>query len=97
MGSVFNNKLTDDLEKSFPGDPMVLKVGQDYTLLLNYTLAQRGLIYDGYVHALRYAFYCCVGFCSLAFVASCFIQHKELKTNANQGAPAKPEMTVEMA
>ncbi|GJJ78623.1 hypothetical protein EMPS_10982 [Entomortierella parvispora] len=98
VGSVFNNRLTDDLEQSFPGDPLVLQVGQDYTLLNRYTPAQRDLIYEGYVHALRYAFYCCVGFCALAFVSSCFIQHKELKTNANQGgAPAKPEMTVEMA
>lgn len=98
MGSVFNNKLTDGLEKSFPGDPLVLQVGQDYTLLQKYTPAQRDLIYDGYVDALRYAFYGCVGFCAMAFVSSCFIQHIELKTNANQGgAPKKPELTVEVA
>ena len=41
VGSVFNNKLTDDLEKSFPGDPNVLLVGQ--VSKMEYLSERRGM------------------------------------------------------
>ncbi|KAG0047999.1 hypothetical protein BGZ83_007057 [Gryganskiella cystojenkinii] len=99
VGTVFNNKLMNGLESDFPNDRTILLVTQSYESIHDRPPAQIIMIYDCYIHALRYAFYCCTGFCAMAFVMSCFIQHKELKTNANQGAgaPAKPELVVEMA
>ncbi|KAG9320323.1 hypothetical protein KVV02_002456, partial [Mortierella alpina] len=100
VGSVFNNKLMDGLMANFKGDPHIQEAAQNYEDIMKYySPAQRIVIYDNFVHALRYAFYCCTGFCALAFLMACFIQHKELKTNANQrapAAPAKPETSAEM-
>ncbi|KAF8963052.1 hypothetical protein BGZ46_001060 [Entomortierella lignicola] len=94
IGTVFNNRLKDSLLASFPSDSNILQVTSNYGLIMNYTPENIRLIYDCFVSGLHYVFYCGVAFCALAFISSCFIQHKELKTNANQ---AKPEMTIEMA
>ncbi|KAG0042882.1 hypothetical protein BGZ83_012067 [Gryganskiella cystojenkinii] len=95
VGTVFNNQLKDNLQRSFPADINIMRWTQDSaTIIEHYSTAERIIIYEGFVHALRYVFYCSVGFCACAFITSCFIQHKELKTNANQGH--KPEMNVEM-
>ncbi|KAF9280365.1 hypothetical protein BGZ68_007287 [Mortierella alpina] len=93
VGSVFNNKLEDHLVDKFPVDPAILRVTQDYNYINSYSRDQIAVIYDSFMSALRYVFYCSVAFCTLAFIMSYFIQHKELKTNANQ---KKPEMSVEM-
>ncbi|KAG0003803.1 hypothetical protein BGZ80_007277 [Entomortierella chlamydospora] len=93
VGTVFNNKLVESLKKDFPGDDNILKVTEDYNYIYTYKKESISLIYDCFVYGLHYVFYCGVAFCVLAFISSTFIQHKELKTNANQG---KPEMTVEM-
>ncbi|KAG0329667.1 hypothetical protein BGZ99_000882 [Dissophora globulifera] len=93
VGSVFNNKLKTTLVEKFPGDQAILLVTQDYSHIFSYSPAQIGTIYDSFVVALHYVFYSCIAFCSLALILSTFIQHKELKTNANQ---AKPELTPEM-
>ncbi|KAF9346478.1 hypothetical protein BGX26_002008 [Mortierella sp. AD094] len=93
VGTVFNNKLVDTLKANFPNDPTILKVTGDWKYILTYSPENIRLIYDSYVTGLHYVFYCGIAFCVLAFISSTFIQHKELKTNANQ---AKPEMTVEM-
>ncbi|KAG0294181.1 hypothetical protein BGZ98_001868 [Dissophora globulifera] len=94
VGTVFNNRLEESLLKDFPTDPAILRVTQDYSFIDDYNPEQKLAILDSFLTGMHYAFYCCIAFCSLAFISSCFIQHKELKTNANQ---AKPEMTVEMA
>ncbi|KAG0309144.1 hypothetical protein BGZ99_000975 [Dissophora globulifera] len=94
VGTVFNNRLEESLLKDFPTDPAILRVTQDYSFIDDYNPEQKLEILDSFLTGMHYAFYCCIAFCSLAFISSCFIQHKELKTNANQ---AKPEMTVEMA
>ncbi|KAI1299949.1 hypothetical protein EDD11_006351 [Mortierella claussenii] len=93
VGSVFNNKLHDRLIYNFPNDNSILMVTNDDEFIYSYAADKRLIIYDCFVNALHYVFYCSIAFCSFAFIASCFIQHKELKTNANQN---KPEMTVEM-
>ncbi|KAF9162393.1 hypothetical protein BGX21_002448 [Mortierella sp. AD011] len=93
VGTVFNNKLVESLKKDFPGDTNILKVTEDYDYIYTYNKEGISMIYDCFVNALHYVFYCGIAFCVLAFISSTFIQHKELKTNANQG---KPEMTVEM-
>ncbi|KAF9304729.1 hypothetical protein BGZ74_000732 [Mortierella antarctica] len=93
VGTVFNNKLESSLLESFPNDPKIMSVTHDYKNIYEfYNPEQIGMIYDSFVYGLHFAFYCCIGFCSMAFIMSCFIQHKELKTNANQ----KPELTVEV-
>ncbi|KAF9967553.1 hypothetical protein BGZ70_009094 [Mortierella alpina] len=94
VGSVFNNKLESTLVEHFPQDPTILKATQDYKHIMNYNDADRDTIYDGFIYSLHFVFYSSIAFTTLAFIMSCFIQHKELKTNANQ---QKPEMTVEMA
>ncbi|KAG0045371.1 hypothetical protein BGZ83_009421 [Gryganskiella cystojenkinii] len=100
VGSVFNNKLKDGLMTDFMGDPRIQEATQNYSDITKYySPAPRIVIYDDFVHALGYAFYCCMGFCALAFFMSCFIHHKELKTKMNQGASvasAKPKKSVEM-
>ncbi|KAF9898262.1 hypothetical protein BX616_004271 [Lobosporangium transversale] len=95
VGSVFNNKLHEKLLNAFNGDKTVLRVTLDYSQIYTYTNDKIDLIFESFISALHYVYYCCIAFCVLAFVMACFIQHKELKTNANQ----KPqvEMTVEMA
>ncbi|KAF9428981.1 hypothetical protein BGZ94_000265 [Podila epigama] len=93
VGTVFNQKLIDNLVERFGDDQSVLKVTQRYEFIKEYNDQQIDLIYDSFVNSLHYVFYCCIGFCTLAFIMSCFIQHKELKTNANQN---KPEMAVEV-
>ncbi|KAF9198624.1 hypothetical protein BGZ49_000484 [Haplosporangium sp. Z 27] len=93
VGTVFNNKLKDTLIQNFPNDRNILLVTLDYSLIKTYSPENIIIIYDCFVYALHYVFYCGTAFCALAFISSCFIQHKELKTNANQG---KPELTVEM-
>lgn len=94
VGTVFNNKLTDTLVASFPDDPRVEVVTKNTEFGLTFfSLAEQRVIFESFVDALRYVFYCSVVFCTLAFIMSTFIQHKVLKTNANQ---AKPELTPEM-
>ncbi|KAF9365553.1 hypothetical protein BGX34_009592 [Mortierella sp. NVP85] len=95
VGSVFNNKLHDSLIDRFPGDPKILRVTEDYSYIYTYPPNEILKIYDSFVFALRFVFYSSVAFCSLAFIAACFIQHHELKTNANQ--QAKSEMVIDMA
>ncbi|KAG0241375.1 major facilitator superfamily domain-containing protein [Mortierella sp. GBAus27b] len=94
VGSVFNNKLEDALKERFPTDPTIMRVTHDYVYINTYSVEQKGMIHDSFVGALHFAFYCCIAFCTLAFIMACFIQHKELRTNDNQ--KGKPEMTVEM-
>ncbi|KAF9290967.1 hypothetical protein BGZ68_005554 [Mortierella alpina] len=94
VGSVFNNKLESTLLAHFPLNASILKVTQQYEYIKDYSEMERDTIYDSFIHALHFVFYSSIAFTSLAFIMSCFIQHKELKTNANQ---QKPEMTVEMA
>ncbi|KAF9941630.1 hypothetical protein BGZ67_004461 [Mortierella alpina] len=95
VGSVFNNKLESTLHERFPEDKNILRVTQDYGFIKNYVELDRIMIYATFVRALHFAFYCCIAFSSLALVSSFFIQHKELKTNANQ-AGKKVELAVEM-
>ncbi|KAF9941279.1 hypothetical protein BGZ65_004305 [Modicella reniformis] len=95
MGTVFSNKLNEALNEKFPGDKMVHGATQDSDIILEYPVEQRDQIFDSFVYGLHYAFYCCIALSCVAFIASCFIQHKELKTNANQQKP-KPEMMMEM-
>ncbi|KAF9542391.1 hypothetical protein EC957_001967 [Mortierella hygrophila] len=94
VGTVFNNKLAETLSGNFPDDQRVEIVTQrtEFGLTLFNPTEQR-VIFESFVDALRYVFYCSVAFCTLAFIMSTFIQHKVLKTNANQ---AKPELTPEM-
>ncbi|KAF9431386.1 hypothetical protein BGZ76_000374 [Entomortierella beljakovae] len=92
VGTVFNNKLEDNLLEHFPAN--ILRVTLDYSQIYTYAPEEIHIIYDSFVNALHYVYYCSIAFCALAFLSSCFIQHFELKTNANQG---KPELTVEMA
>ncbi|KAF8924226.1 major facilitator superfamily domain-containing protein [Dissophora ornata] len=96
VGSVFNNQLKDRLENNFPGDSSIMKVTLDYRYIYTYTADQIVVIFSCFMSALHYVFYCSIVFCTLAFIMSCFIQHKELKTNSNQGVQGKPEMTAEM-
>ncbi|KAF9947264.1 hypothetical protein BGZ72_010742 [Mortierella alpina] len=93
VGSVFNNKLESSLHEHFPLDPTILKATRDYRHIATYNELDRDTIYDSFVGALHYVFYCSIAFCVLSFVLSCFIQHKELKTNANQQKQA--EMSIE--
>ncbi|KAF9191118.1 hypothetical protein BGZ50_009646 [Haplosporangium sp. Z 11] len=95
VGSVFNNKLESAIRHDFPGDEQALKASQDYGLIATFGLEERERIYDSFLDALHYVFYCSVAFCGLALIASVFIQHKELKTNVNQ-KKAEPEMAVEV-
>ncbi|KAG0363542.1 hypothetical protein BG005_010740 [Podila minutissima] len=81
VGTIFNNKLESSLRAKFPSDQHILKVAQDYTLIANYGELERKWIYDSFVVALHNSFYCSVACSALAFVLSCFVQHKELKTN----------------
>ncbi|KAF9187672.1 hypothetical protein BGZ51_001167 [Haplosporangium sp. Z 767] len=96
VGTVFNNKLAETLVKNFPKENTILSVTRNYDTIYDYSQSQISTIYDCFVYALRYVFYCSVAFCICAFIMSCFIQHKELKTNANQAGAAKPEMSVEV-
>ena len=94
VGTVFNNKLTETILANFPSDPNIMAVIKNPdTMSKFYSEVQVEIILESFVHALHYVFYCSVVFCVLAFISSTFIQHKELKTNANQG---KPELTPEM-
>ncbi|KAG0347520.1 hypothetical protein BG004_007597 [Podila humilis] len=92
VGTIFNNKLKDSLIEKFPKDPSILVVTQFHQKILDYDTVDIYQIYDCFVIALRNAYYCCIVACVLAFIMSLFIEHKELKTNANQ----KPELTVEV-
>ncbi|KAG0097793.1 hypothetical protein BGZ93_001944 [Podila epicladia] len=93
VGTIFNNKLESSLLERFPNDPRIMSVTHDYENIYEFYKAEQiGMIYDSFVYGLHYAFYCCIACCFMAFIMSCFIQHKELKTNANQ----KPELTVEV-
>ncbi|KAF9084672.1 hypothetical protein BGX29_007890 [Mortierella sp. GBA35] len=95
VGTVFNNKLSEALVDNFPNHPMILEITDEYKYIkLHYSPAEIRLIFESFVQALHYVFYCSVAFCCLAFIMSIFIQHKELKTNANQAK--QPEMTPEM-
>ncbi|KAI9239477.1 MAG: major facilitator superfamily-domain-containing protein [Podila humilis] len=81
VGTIFNNKLESSLRSKFPLDTHILKVTQDYTKIEEYGEMERQWIYDSFVHAIHYVFYCSIACTALAFVMACFIQHKELKTN----------------
>ncbi|KAF9957230.1 hypothetical protein BGZ65_002188 [Modicella reniformis] len=97
VGSVFNNKLHDSLADNFPDDQSITSVTQDYSNIYSYPPDQILTIYDCFLYAVHFVFYCSVVFSSLSFIMACFIQHHELKTNANQGGQqGKPEMMVEM-
>ncbi|KAG0034628.1 hypothetical protein BGZ81_003941 [Podila clonocystis] len=103
VGTVFNNKLAEKLKAQFPNDPRILIVAQDYAKIEEYDAEGRYWIYECFVDSLHYVFYCAVAVVGMAFISALFIQHKELKTNANQAAasedangPAKPSMAIEM-
>lgn len=80
-GTIFNNKLESSLRAKFPLDSQILKVAQDHMRIADYGDQERKWIYDSFVVALHYSFYCSMACSALAFVLSCFVQHKELKTN----------------
>ncbi|KAF9431120.1 hypothetical protein BGZ94_008895 [Podila epigama] len=102
VGSLFNTKLTENLEERFPNDRSVLEVAQNYEKIATYEQTEQGFIYDSFVDSLHYVFYCSVAVIILAFLLALFIQHKTLLTNANtnkQGTDdgqggAKPEVPV---
>ncbi|KAF9337570.1 hypothetical protein BG006_003965 [Podila minutissima] len=103
VGTIFNNKLAEKLKAQFPDDPRIMIVAQDYVKIEDYDAEGRYWIYDCFVGSLHYVFYCAVAVVGMAFISALFIQHKELKTNANQAAasedangPAKPSMAIEM-
>ncbi|KAG0261045.1 hypothetical protein BG011_001403 [Mortierella polycephala] len=95
VGSVFNNKLESAIRHEFPGNEQALKASQDYGMIATLAPEDRERIYDVFMGALHYVFYCTVAFCGVALISSVFIQHKELKTNENQ-QKAEQEMPVEM-
>ncbi|KAG0057455.1 hypothetical protein BGZ83_010023 [Gryganskiella cystojenkinii] len=98
IGTVFNNKLKSTLHARFPNDPMILRVAGDSSFIAEYPPEQVVVIYESFVLALHYVFYCCAAFCVVAFVSTCFIQHLELRTNASsEGGAKKIEMVVDMA
>ncbi|KAF9909698.1 hypothetical protein EC991_008177 [Linnemannia zychae] len=97
VGSVFNNKLEDSLLAKFPANGPILRVKQDYEFITKFSELEKVAIYASFVEAIHYAFYCSVAACGFAFLSACFIQHKELKTVANQHDGAKPEITIDMA
>ncbi|KAF9350645.1 hypothetical protein BGX26_011214, partial [Mortierella sp. AD094] len=82
VGTVFNNKLESSLKETF------------LTTMSSWHPDKIEAIFECFVNALHYAFYFCAAICAMAFISSCFTEHKELKTNASQD---KPEATVEMA
>ncbi|KAF9393237.1 hypothetical protein CPC16_002516, partial [Podila verticillata] len=98
VGSIFNNKLAEKLKAQFPNDPNILYVAQDYAKIADYDAEGRYWIYECFIGSIHYVFYCAVAVVGLALISSLFIQHKELKTNANQSAAgdkansAKPSM-----
>ncbi|KAF9586538.1 hypothetical protein BGW38_002779 [Lunasporangiospora selenospora] len=94
VGTIFNNKLDTSLQTAFPNDLGILRVTNDYGVIHDYTPDQVNVIYGCFVRALHYAFYACIAFCTMAFILSCFIQHKELKTNANQHDKQTKQMPV---
>lgn len=103
VGTIFNNKLAEKLKAQFPDDPHIMIVAQDYAKIEDYDAEGRYWIYECFVGSLHYVFYCAVAVVGMAFISALFIQHKELKTNANQAAasedangPAKPSMAIEM-
>ncbi|KAF9431121.1 hypothetical protein BGZ94_008896 [Podila epigama] len=81
VGSLFNNKISDNLKERFPNDKTVMEVTEDYFKIKRYSAIQQQWIYDSFVDSLQVVFYACVVCTALALVFSCFIQHKELKTN----------------
>ncbi|KAF9087933.1 hypothetical protein BGX23_007738 [Mortierella sp. AD031] len=98
VGSVFNNKLESSLQSKFPLNREILRVTQKYTLIDTFVEADRMAIYGSFVLSLKSAFICSTVCCAIAFVLSCFVQHKELKTNATHDGEgkAKPEIAMEM-
>ncbi|KAI9239476.1 MAG: major facilitator superfamily domain-containing protein [Podila humilis] len=98
VGTIFNNKLAEKLKAQFPNDPNILYVAQDYAKIADYDAEGRYWIYECFIGSIHYVFYCAVAVVGLALISSLFIQHKELKTNANQSAAgdkansAKPSM-----
>ncbi|KAF9121595.1 hypothetical protein BGW39_010411 [Mortierella sp. 14UC] len=97
VGSVFNNKLEQSLIDKFPTSTRILRVMQDYEFIKEVLEVERIMIYASFVEALHYAFYCSIAACGFAFLSACFIQHKELKTVANQHGGGKPEIAIDMA
>ncbi|KAF9932369.1 hypothetical protein FBU30_008349 [Linnemannia zychae] len=97
VGSVFNNKLEESIVSKFPGNSQLLQVMHDYKFIQQLTNIEKMQVYASFVEAIHYAFYCSIAFLVLAFVMSCFIQHRELKTNANQNSRSKAEIVVDMA
>ncbi|KAG0225852.1 hypothetical protein BGW41_004482 [Actinomortierella wolfii] len=106
VGTVFNNKVDEALHERFPkelyGDDYVSGVTKNYDLIKKYANEEQTKIYDSFIYGLHFVFYCSIAFCVAAFISSVFIQHLELKTNANtggaggEGSKPKPEMAVEM-
>ncbi|KAF9580134.1 hypothetical protein BGW38_003342 [Lunasporangiospora selenospora] len=94
VGSVFNNKLKEGLSASFPNDEKIHLVAENHSAIrLLYGPLEQRAIFECFVDGLHFVFYCAIAMCALSFILACFIQHKELKTNENQG---KPELTVEV-
>ncbi|KAG0333639.1 hypothetical protein BG004_000754 [Podila humilis] len=107
VGTVFNNQLIDELKKGLPDQlPDILRVTENHERIKEYGQEEQHQIFEAFVQSLHYVFYSGVAAVSLAFVASLFIQHKELKTNANQQKSAgdqnddsqtgKPNVALEM-
>ncbi|KAG0279017.1 hypothetical protein BGZ95_002531 [Linnemannia exigua] len=97
VGSIFNNKLEQSLHDRFPENDSILRVMQDYKYIYKFSDLEKAMIFGSFVKALHFAFYCSIAACGFAFLSACFIQHKELKTVANQHDGVKPEITVDMA
>ncbi|KAK3826781.1 MAG: major facilitator superfamily domain-containing protein [Linnemannia gamsii] len=97
VGSIFNNKLEETLHDEFPTNDSILRVMQDYKYIDTFPDLEQRMIYGSFVRALNFAFYCSIAACAFAFLSACFIEHKELKTVANQHDGVKPEITVDMA
>ncbi|KAF9111363.1 hypothetical protein BGX27_005032 [Mortierella sp. AM989] len=93
LGTVFNNKLKDSLEHDFPGDTNVMRVTQNYSYTFHFTPDKIVVIYESFVTALHYAFYCCVIFCLISLISSFFLHHKKLE---NSPSRARPEAAVEI-
>ncbi|KAF8967405.1 hypothetical protein BGZ46_000173 [Entomortierella lignicola] len=83
LGAIFNNKLTSSLESTFPGDPSISIVAQNYDYIATYPPVEIAQIFNCFVSALHYAFYSCSAFCAVAFILSLFLKHKILRNKSD--------------
>ncbi|KAG0346860.1 hypothetical protein BG004_000665 [Podila humilis] len=81
VGAIFNNKLESSIKSKFPFDEKIMLVAQDYKIIQQYGPVERQWIYDSFVSSLQYVYYAAIALSVVATVISCFVQHKELKTN----------------